>query len=157
MYSVRGVGTYTGVVPHAAFGLWNPHGSQLVKVKRIVLSEQSGASIGALSGFRRSSARGTPASTVTPDVSNDGKRGAAPPSGLLLDLGSYSVEPTLDADDIGPIHAQSGGTASGDADFFAHDYPGDGFYIPPGTGLCLVKLGTGTVIYEVSVTWSEDA
>lgn len=154
MYSVRGVGVAGAGAGSVAFSLWNPHTSQILKLKRIVLSLQNGGSVGAIAIFQRSSTRGTPASTVTPGVSNDSKRGAAPPSGALLDLGTFTVQPTLDTDELFSF-AQLGGASGGDADLSTYDFPGDGFYIPPGTGLCLAR-NLNNPTYEVSLTWIED-
>jgi hypothetical protein len=154
MYSVRGVGVSGAGAGSVAFGLWNPHSTQIIKLKRIVLSVQAGASSGTIAIFQRSSTRGTPASTVTPDISTDGKRGAGPPSGALLDLGAFTVQPTLDTDELFSF-VQLGGTSGGDADFTQYDFQGEGFYIPPATGLCLARSFNNPT-YEVTLTWSED-
>lgn len=157
MYSVRAVVNTTGGggAGNAFFGLWNPHADQIVKVRRIVVCMDSG-SANFVGNFARSSARGTPASTITPDISNDSRRAVAPPSGVLLDLGVYTVQPTIDAGDLGIILAPSSDNAAGARGEILMQDLGGGLYIPPGTGLCFVSRTSGAPTFELGFTWSED-
>ena len=116
----------------AGAALWNASA-----VKAIFVTQISWAKTVATAdnlGIVRISTRGTAGSTVTPVQQNDNDYQAAPPSGALLDLASYSVQPTL---------------ISSTAYMFRWNMPasiGSGFIlplpdvitIPPGTGLCLV-------------------
>ncbi|TMJ36269.1 MAG: hypothetical protein E6G87_10625 [Alphaproteobacteria bacterium] len=104
MYSVRGRTAATAAnISDAVFGFWNPHTSQIVRLMALtVVAQTLIANVWLAGTFRRTTARGMPAATVTPDISNDGRRGANPVSGVLLDLAAFSVQPTLEADDWGP-------------------------------------------------------
>lgn len=80
-----------------------------------------------------------------------------PPSGALLDLGVFSVQPTLEAGDFGPVFMQTGTNTLARGLHFMSDFSG-GLYVPPGTGVCFVSVGTdgGNPSFEVSLTWTED-
>lgn len=155
MYSLRGRAAPVAVAANdAVFGIWNPHSTQRIKLLHMMAVIQSapGAANSACC-FRRTTARGTPGSTVTPNISNDSRRGVAPVSGLLLDLADFTVEPTLEAEYFGPVFKPTGSSVG---DCLSHDFLG-GLVIPPGTGLAwisLTALAPGT--QEISLTWTED-
>ncbi|TMJ43306.1 MAG: hypothetical protein E6G89_01620 [Alphaproteobacteria bacterium] len=107
--------------------------------------------------FRRTTARGMPAATVTPDISNDGRRGANPVSGVLLDLAAFSVQPTLEADDWGPNISASQQANAPEGFFSTHRWQGSGLYIPPGTGIALIQTeAISSPAFEISLSWLED-
>lgn len=76
--------------------LWNPSSTRRIKVIEIgaFFTDFSGSVGQGLYGARIST-RGTPGSTVTPDVDNSDDFSSAPPSGALLDLADYTVLPTI--------------------------------------------------------------
>jgi len=154
MYSVRGRTTATGaVVDRVIAALWNPHATQRVKVIQYSLVVAAAPAANAGFKLKRISSRGTPGSTETPGLANHSIGGIAPPSGLLLDLGSYSVEPTLLSAELGPGWPLAAVAASG----FIYPIPAQGIEIAPGTGLALCNA-TGVIvpISDVSWAWMED-
>lgn len=74
-------------------GIWNASSVRRIYVYEIHLFKQA---VGAADEpkLRRTSARGTAATTATPTIENDFAQDQAPPSGALLDL-SYSAQPTF--------------------------------------------------------------
>lgn len=137
MYHVRGRTAATAATAdHCLAALWNPHSTQRIKVVQIgVFKTGAGAAADAIR-LRRISARGTAGSTVTPGVENHSERGAAPPSGALLDLAAYSVQPTLiGSSELGPDFVAAAFAAAG----LLYAIPG-GIVIPAGTGLAIVQV-----------------
>lgn len=94
-YSVGGRGAVPGAngEPHAV--LWNAS-----TTKTIYLIEFVAAHYGATTATRpalvRCSTRGTPGSTVTPDIDNDRDGSVTPASAVVLDLAVYTVNPTYE-------------------------------------------------------------
>ncbi len=116
---------------HSAAELWNASA-----VKGIYVTQISWAKTVATAdnlAIVRSTARGTAGSTVTPVQQNDSDYQAAPPSGALLDLSVFSVQPTL---------------VSTAAYMFRWNLPaavGSGFILPLPDAI-FVPAGTGLVI-----------
>lgn len=82
---------------HVAACLWNPSAAKRVRLHALWVAVTS-AGVANIA-VARTTTRGTPGSTVTPDIDNDTERGLAPPSGFVLDLAAYTVQPTVDASD----------------------------------------------------------
>jgi hypothetical protein len=119
---------------HCAVEIWNPS-----SVRTISLLEASYFAVGtpgAGMGFvtRRSTARGTAGSTITPTAEHHARREAAPDSAFVIDLAAFSVQPTLAAGELAPCWVAAAVAASG----FIYPVP-RGIEIPPGTGLCFVN------------------
>jgi hypothetical protein len=96
-YLVNGKNVATAAtIDHAICGIWNPSTTKRIKLLRLEIYKQA---VGAADEpvLRRTTARGTAGSTVTPGSINEIEQIAAPPSGFLLDLAAYSVQPTLAA------------------------------------------------------------
>ncbi len=119
---------------HAIFQVWNPSATRAVEL--LELSMVVTAAPGAGAGFvvRRSTARGTPGSTVTPTAEQHARRQAAPDSGFLLDLAAFTVQPTLAAGELSPSWVYAAVAASG----LLVPVP-RGIEIPAGTGLVVVN------------------
>lgn len=155
MYSVRGRAPATAATgDHAVWAFWNPHSTQRIKVITIAMFAQTAATAGWTVRLRRTSARGTAGSTVTPNSSNDSKLAAAPVSGALLDLAQFSAQPTLLASSVDlmlgyPFPAVIGAGIV---------YPiSGGIEIGPGAGIACIQVpATAGPIMEVSITWLED-
>jgi hypothetical protein len=116
---------------HAAAELWNPSATKGIYVTQIAWSKTVATADNI--GIVRSSARGTARSTVTPAQQNDADYQAAPPSGAVLDLSVFSVQPTL---------------ISATAFMFRWNLPaaiGSGFILPLPDPI-FVPAGTGLVI-----------
>jgi hypothetical protein len=79
--------------------LWNPSAVRPIFVKEIWIFKTT-AGAADIPKLRRISARGTPGSTITPAIQNDFSRSAAPVSGSLMDLNTYTVAPTADGNPL---------------------------------------------------------
>lgn len=94
-YSVTGKTAATAVtIDHAIAQIWNASTSKRLWVREIHVFKQA---VGAADEpvIRRSTARGTAGSTVTPGTIQEREQIAVPPSGFLLDLAAFTVQPTL--------------------------------------------------------------
>jgi len=135
----------TADVPAAT--LWNPS-----SIKTIYVREVSTFTLGVAwnSELIRTSTRGTPGTTVTPDIDNDRDRLLAPPSGALLDLCSYAVNPTVQ----GPAMARMtivGVAGSGYSLSFNPPIA-----VPAGTGLAIANaLAASCGVMDVTFVWEE--
>ncbi len=137
---------------HCLFDFWNPHATHRIKLLSFAIFKTGAGAAADSIRCRRATARGTPGSTVTPDIDNHSERAIAPPSGVLLDLAAFTTQPTLDASDIAPGWVASAFAASG----LRWHYPG-GFVVPPGTGLaCIQVAATAWPASEISFDWLED-
>lgn len=154
MYSIRGRNAATAATAdHAIWGFWNPHSTQRIKLVSFSMFAQSAAPAAGFScRLRRTTARGTAGSTVTPGISAHHSRGVAPPSGVLLDLAAYSVQPTLDTNDLGLGFTFAATQSSG----ITYPIPG-GIELGPGAGIaCIQVAATASAQFEISVSWLED-
>lgn len=134
IYSVRGLTVATAATAdHAIASIWNPDAGKRIRVLEIAAF--AAAAPGAGSGFylRRISARGTAGSTVTLVAGHSVENDKAPSSAFVLDLATFSVQPTLVAGAIGPGCVFAAVAASGIL------VPLRGITIPPGQGLALVN------------------
>jgi hypothetical protein len=116
---------------HVAANVWNPHASDRIRIKEIwvCITTAGVANI----GVARTTTRGTPGSTVTPDIDNDTVRGAAPNSGFLLDLAAFTAQPTVDGSDLLRWNLPA---AIGAAVIFSfREKPTE---VPAGTGLAVI-------------------
>jgi len=152
VYSVRGRSAATAATAnHAIAQLWNPHGTHRIQVVQIAIFCVTDPAT--LSWrVRRSTARGTAGSTVTPDIDNHFEQAIAPASGALLDLAAFGTQPTLDASELGPGVAVGTDPGAG----ICYAVPCN-FIIPPGTGIALVKVdAVAFPASEVFFAWLED-
>lgn len=132
-YKASGVTVASGAsADNAICGLWNPSSSKAIFCEKLAIFKTvaGGADIPKV---RRSSARGTSASSVTPGIGADVNHALAPESGAILDL-DYSAEPTLVAGDIDSIVTPAA-TGSGVIWVFTFE---DGITIKAGNGLNIV-------------------
>ena len=144
-YAVAGTAPVPSVNGEPYAALWNASTVKVIYVSRILI-EDDHATIANRPGPVRTSTRGTPGSTVTPDIDNDYNRAVAPASGALLDLADYTVAPTLQP----PRLMRYTLTATGGGILIELDR----LAIPPGTGLAIeatANLGTGFYTFE----WDE--
>jgi hypothetical protein len=137
---------------HAGAALWNPHAS--VRLEVVALEWfKTVATVDNLA-IVRLSARGTAGSTVTPGAQSGIVTQAVPPSGALLDLAAYSVQPTI----IGTgtaryIRRTNLPAAIGSGVMWMFTEP---IEIPPGQGLAVIT--PAAVILQpadVSFEWKE--
>ena len=156
MYSVRGRNAATAATAdHAVFAFWNPHSTQRIKLISFAMFAQGAApAAGWTCRPRRISARGTAGSTVTPNSSNDSRLAVAPVSGVLLDLATYSVQPTLLASSVDLALGFTFAAVQGSG--LVYPIPG-GWEIGPGAGIAMIQVpATASVVFEISVSWLED-
>jgi hypothetical protein len=149
MYSIRGRTAATAATAgHALCSIWNPHATKRITVHEMGVFKQGAVgAAGDTLQVVRISARGTAGSTVTPTISNDHNRDIAPPSGFLLDLAAYTVQPTLDGLGFRGIP-------------FAN-VQGAGFILPfndevtvlPGAGLAWVQVAA--TAFPISEVWAQ--
>jgi hypothetical protein len=151
VYSVRGFTAATAAsADQVVCALWNPASAQRIKVlefgfyKTGILSKNP--------NIVNITTRGTPGSTVTPDADNGWDASDIPPSGALLDLAAYSVQPTLGSPRLGGAYhtGLTGGEASGYVWVFA-----DGLMVPPGKGFALLSRDASCSASEVYYVWEE--
>jgi|SRR4051812_21917002 hypothetical protein len=150
MYRMAGRSTATGATANAVVGgMWNPHTTQRCRIAEIHLVAQGAApTAGNSLTIRRSTARGTASSSVTPDIDNDIQRMAAPVSGATLDL-AYSGQPTLDTSILWQWNLAA---VVGSGVILPMEIT-----VPPGTGLCICQIaGVVTPACDISIAWREE-
>jgi hypothetical protein len=148
-FSVAGRSADTAATAdHVAGALWNPSSNVplFIAEAHIFLV---GATISNV-GLIRTSTRGTPGSTVTPDLDNNYSRQAAPLSGALLDLAAYSAQPTVQ----GP-YMKRGSMAAAQGAGFIWVFGKDGIKVPPGTGIALATP-VAVILQDSDITWVWD-
>ena len=95
-YTVGGTTVATGALANNGIAtLWNPSATKRLTVTSFGIVAIAAPGAGAGIRVARLTARGTPGSTVTPLANNRGDGSVAPQSGALLDLATYTVQPTL--------------------------------------------------------------
>jgi len=153
VYSVRGFSAATAATSgHAIYGFWHPAGAHRVRILEM------GCGRGAITNQRgpvvlRSSARGTPGSTVTPDADNAWNNQVVPPSGALLDLAAYTVQPTLASP---PLQGHVVSIVTGSIGVMNVFIFPDGLTVPPGSGVVLQHLAAAVWgASECYVVWEE--
>lgn len=135
-YRTNGLTTATAATDaHAIAEIWNPAVGKRIYLVEIGLNAITAPAAGAGFAFRRATAKGTPAATVTPNAEASDERDAAPDSAFTLELGAFSVQPTLAAGELGFAWSLAAVAASG----IFYPFSGRGIAIPPGTGLVLVN------------------
>lgn len=153
MYSVRGRTAATAATAdHCVCEMWNPHASQRIKIMNFSMVAQAAPGAGLGYRFRRTTAKGTAGTTVTPAITNDHRHAVAPVSGVTLELAAFSVQPTLTGNDVVIDWVFAAVAASG----LVYPIPG-GIEIGPGAGLALIQVAaTAAPIFDVTFSWLED-
>jgi hypothetical protein len=149
VYLVRGRTTAAVASGQALAVFWNGHATQRIGVVSASVGEKVASGINDSVHLRRATVRGTPGATVTPNIQNHTRRGVAPPSGVLLDLGLHTVQPTLETEPLFSIMMNA--VIGGSTPFI---FPGR-VWIPPGAGLAMIGPDAGPVV-EVNFSWMED-
>lgn len=136
---------------NAIASLWNPHGTQRIKLLQFALvAGNTAPATGCTLKLRRISGRGT-CTSLAGTIYNHSLKSIAPVSVSCIDY-TYTVQPTFETGDLGlgwvlPIVAAAG---------VIYPIPG-GIEIPPGAGLCIC---TGSAILvpacDVTFVWLED-
>jgi hypothetical protein len=149
MYTVRArVPSSTISVGDAISVLWNPHATQRITLVECAVWDPTSGTVIETVLIRRMTTRGTPGSTITPGVQHHSRRAIAPPSGALLDMAGYSVEPTPDSITTIENFAWSLiGTGGGGMRVDLN------LVIPPGDGVGLVASDAAVRPFEVEFVW----
>lgn len=144
-YSVagRGAAPSAGGDPYAV--LWNPSTTKTIFVVALEIADPAAGS--ATPAIQRTSTRGTPGSTITPDIDNDYDRALAPESGAVLDLADFTVIPTFE----GPRLSRWSLTFSGGSLELVINDP---IAVPQNTGL-MIEVVAGLQVIETSWVWEE--
>jgi len=151
-YSVGGRGVVTAATANLVGAeLWNPHASISLYVTAVWVAQTAGTVNNPY--LKRSSARGaTPNNTVTPTIENDWDRLQAPPSGALLDMGTFGTAPTL----VGTPLAAANAPAAAGSGYMLPFVPGRGIRVPAGMGLCVyTPVAVALQPMDVTFFWDE--
>lgn len=140
---------------HGCAALWNLSTAYRLTVFEIAICTTGAApSAGCTISIQRISARGTPGSTITPNIASDDNRTLAPASGAVLDLATYTVQPTVDAPSNGSQWRWGLAAVQSSGVIIPFGKP---ITIPAGAGLAIV---TGAAIAipasDVTFTWEEN-
>ena len=134
-YVVGGKGAATAATAdHAIAGIWNPSTSKRIKVLEVHAFLITAVAVEVV--LRRTTARGTAGSTITPTSVNEMEQIANPPSGFLLDLAAFTVQPTL-AGTTNDLHGAQIPAAIGAGIMWVMS--GEGLEIPAGAGIALTS------------------
>ena len=137
IYSVRGLAATTAVSADVAVAqLWNNSSTEYIKV--LECGSTVAGTTHARCYFSRSTARGTAGSTITPDADNAWDSNKAPSSGALMDLSSFSAQPTLATPPLHGFHVGASGVGGSGGAGFIYAFP-DGIVIPPSDGFVIVN------------------
>lgn len=140
-YAVAGLlASNAASADQVACALWNPSSTHRLWVFEVSYCRSLDSTAGLDIAFTRTSTRGTPGSTITPDADNALDGDADPASGALLDLNLYSVQPTLMTPQIGRgfFNGAAGQSVS-------RTFGPDGLCVPPGTGLAVFNISSNPV------------
>lgn len=149
-YSVGGRSANTAATAnHVAAALWNPSTAFNIYVREIWVTKTVATADHHQLNYITT--RGTAGSTVTPDTDNDYTRQAAPPSGALLDLAAYSVQPTLQT----PALARRNLPAT-IGSFLVFDFRDVPIVVRPGQGLAIgTPVATILQASDFTFVWDE--
>lgn len=158
VYSVEGLTAATAATAnHAIAALWNNDSTKRIGLIEVGIYESG--TTGRVFILNQITTRGTPGSTITPDADNNWDNdGEAPPSGALLDLAAYTVQPTLQTPGLFGVETtvQTGSEGSGYVWAFQASGGGRDFELPAGEGLAITQLTAAiTAISEVYFVWEE--
>lgn len=148
-YRVNGLTTATAATDaHAIFEVWNPDATKRIYLAEFSINEVTAPGAGAGICLRRTSAKGTAAATVTPVAAHSDENDSAPDSAFTLELGAFSVQPTLVTGEVGISWTFAAVAGSG----IVYPISGKGICIPPGTGLAICNRAAIVVVAaEVAV------
>lgn len=149
-YVVNGKTAATAAtIDHAVAQLWNSSSAKRIFVDEVHVAKQA-AGAADEPVLRRSTARGTPGSSITPTIVNDLQRALAPVSGPILDLAAFTVQPTLEALNLNGF-ALPGAVGAGVMWVFRNSIE-----IPPGNGLVLTTgVALAFPVCRVTFVWHE--
>jgi hypothetical protein len=154
IYRVSGRSAATAATSnHCAAQLWNPSTVAPIWVRELhcVVTTAGAANL----GVERSTARGaTPTTTVTPDIDNDIENALAPPSATVLELATFTTQPTLATPALQFWYLPA---VAGAGVMLVFGERGRGaIKVKPGNGLCLYT--TQAVIFpasDITYVWEE--
>jgi hypothetical protein len=159
VYSVRGFTAATATTgdPLVFAQLWNPDATENLRVMEFGVFCTAIAAGQHAPQLVRSTTRGTPGSTVTPDADNSWDNLVAPQTGALLDLALFSANPTRSSPELLGWNISGGVSTGGGGMGWVWSSP-IGMLVPPGTGVVLQANVTGATAWaasEVYFVWEE--
>jgi len=117
---------------HVAVQLWNPSATRSVWVVEIHIQKSTTATLDN-HGIAGTTARGaTPTTTVTPDLDNDFEWEVTPASACVLELATFSSQPTL-----GTPYLYRGVLPAAIGSAVQYVFPGNGLKLKPASGLAV--------------------
>jgi hypothetical protein len=142
---------------HVLGALWNPSASVRMVVFEVAICANAAPTAGTSLYLVRSSARGTAGSSITSTIDNDNEKLLIPPSGAILDLAAYSVQPTLlpaaGTNTAGMHFTWSFAAVVGSG--VVYSIP-RGIVVPAGNGLCIAqKTAVIFPISDIGFEWEE--
>lgn len=145
-YSVGGSGAAPSATsdPHAV--LWNASTTKQIYVLELSI-ENNHTATQAHVALQRTSTKGTPGSTVTPDIDNDRDQAVGPVSATVLDLSDFTVLPTFQGPRMSRWLVPFGGGALS----VVFNTP---IAVPQNTGL-MVEAVTGLATIDTTWIWEE--
>lgn len=134
-FAVAGLsGATAATANHFSCNLWNPSATRSLWLVEMHMEQDGQAAQVPLRCFNRSTTRGTAGSTVTPVSANDSGNELTPDTGAVLDMSTFSVQPTIAAGPL--IRAQwVAGSSVVQGSSTTYILPGRGIRVPPGTGV----------------------
>ena len=134
--------------------LWNASSVITIYVRGIEVYAQN-TTVGTNYGLVRASTQGTAGATITPVADNDYDDDVAPPSGTLLYLGVFSVQPTIEKPYMYQGQVATLG-ASGWGLEMNWMFPGEPIHVPAGSGLG-IATPVATIMQDTffSFIWEE--
>lgn len=156
MISARTAAT-AATANHVLAQLWNPSTAYRMTVYEVWICANTAPTAGSALYLVRSSARGTAGSSITSTIDDDSELVLAPPSGAILDLAAFSVQPTLSpaagTNTAGMFATWSFAAVVGSG--IIAPFP-RGIVIPPGKGLCIAqKTAVIFPVSDVGFVWEE--
>lgn len=155
MYSIGfRTGTTSATANHAVAGLWNPSSTKVVRLFEAWLTNTQAAVDDV--GLIRTSARGSsPSATKTPTANSSWDQdAAAPPSGVVLDLGAFGTQPTL-APSNAAILLRATNLAASLGAGYVWIFDEYGLAIPPGSGVAIITPTGVAISGDVEFKWGE--
>lgn len=134
-YYARGFTAATAATAdHVIAELWNPAAARRITLWEIAIFKAGAGAANDSIYLRRSTAKGTSGSTVTPGAPNADDNAVAPPSAATVELAAFTVQPTLAS-----LPAMYGWVAPAVAGAGIILPIPRGIVIPAGAGLCICQ------------------
>lgn len=139
LHRVGGRTTANSATGGPVFHIFNTHATAILRVHEAGLCQAGNATLAIRAMVVRTTGRGTPLATITPDIDHSIERDDAAGSGFVVDY-TWSAVPGMDASVLAQIWIPD--TLSGAGVIYVFPVP---IEVPPGTGLCFRSDIAGTI------------